>query len=155
MKWLVLLSLFFAPFFGWAAADRAGLCFSRSNVTGTNSMSRDRSRMQCLKALGPTMTRATCLKHTRAFEYSINSEEMKAYCVFGLAGEPRPTDCLRAARSMDYGASRDDLLWSCLKKLNPTLSKVECRDLAHTMTYPAQKNRATSYCENEIKASFH
>lgn len=154
MKLFVFVSLILLPVLSWSATDRAGLCFSRMNVHAGNPMSRDRERSQCVKALAPTLNRETCLKHTRAFEYSINAEGMKAYCVFELRGDPRPADCLAAARTMDYGGSRDELVWGCLKRLKETVSKNECKQLARAMTFPAQKTRASSYCENEIRASY-
>lgn len=153
MKLIVFLFVLMPVSFAWAAPDRAGICFQRA-TREANPAARDRARVQCIKAVSSQLDRVSCLKLTRGFEYSTNAEDMKSYCVFALRPEPKPADCLRAARSMDYGASRDDLVWGCLKRMNATISKGECKELARAMVFPAQKARASSYCDNEIKASY-
>jgi len=141
-----------SPLTASAAINTISSCLQQAS-RGGDPMVRDNSRIRCLRSFAPRLDRDTCLRLTRGFEYSGNSEGMKSFCVFELKKDPKVADCSKAAGSMDYGSSRDELVWGCLRRLNLTLSKHDCRHLTGFMVYPTQKARAASYCENELKSS--
>ncbi|MBX3032576.1 MAG: hypothetical protein KF865_01530 [Bdellovibrionaceae bacterium] len=125
-------------------------CLNRAGLAA-DPLQRDQARMACLRHHRARLSFGSCLKIVKGLEYSIHSEEMRSYCLF-QKNALKPSQCARAARSMEYGSNRDALLWSCLKRLNLTIERQECLQLGDLMTFSFNKNRASSYCLEEIRS---
>lgn len=141
----------------WSAISSAAgvaVCLDRAS-RATDPVSRDTSRIRCLKAHRYHIDTGTCIGLARGLEYSNNAEEQINTCVLGNDRRPTVRECLMGARSTQYGDNRDELIWGCLLRLNLSIHTKECLQLAKIMVLPVQKDRAISYCENEIRNSIN
>lgn len=134
------------------AAEASSSCRARISA-GRDPDERDTVRMECLQRELPRLDWTTCLRRARGFEYLGGSQLAVGLCLFERKSKPRVGECLAAAASVETGDVRDDLLWGCLERLKLTISQKDCHRLARQMTYPSLKNRASSYCQSEIRDS--
>lgn len=122
----------------------------RQSVDLSNPGTRDRQRLKCFEIFASQMTLSSCLHRTKAFEYSMNSEDAKRVCLTKNSQKLNVQNCLMTANSLEYGDEKDDLLWGCIRELAPKLSQTACLKLAQKMVFTPLKNRSTSYCMSEL-----